>query len=176
MNITRQKITLIILLFFLNLQCAKIDPVTGEKIIINPDPKKKAEEFVKKEGGLFGDISKGKNNTTYDFATSNILWRATLKTLDFLPIANIDYSGGVIVYDWYSENENSNEQVKVTVRFLNNELRTDSLQIITHKKICNINERCKIIKTNDKFDIEIKNSILSSARNMRIEEQKDKKN
>jgi hypothetical protein len=175
MGIITQRFTLIIFLFLLNIQCSKTDPVTGEKIIINPDPKKKAEEFVKKEGGLFGDITKNKNITTYDFATSNILWRATLKTLDFLPVSNIDYSGGVIVYDWYSENENSNEQIKVTVRFLNNELRTDSLQIITHKKTCGVNERCKISKINDSFSNEIKNSILGSARTMRIEEQKEKK-
>jgi hypothetical protein len=149
--------------------------VTGEKVIINPDPKKKAEEFVKKDGGLFGDITKSKSNTTYEFATSNVLWRATLKTLEFMPVVNADYSGGVIVYDWYSEKEDSNDQLKVTVRFLSNELRSDSLQVITHKKTCSANERCKISKLSNSFNDEIKNSIISSARAMRIEGQKDKK-
>ena len=148
--------------------------MTGEKVIINPDPKKKSEEFVKKDGGLFGDITKSKNNTTYEFATSNVLWRATLKTLEFMPVANADYSGGVIVYDWYSEKEDSNDQLKVTVRFLSNELRSDSLQVITHKKTCGANERCKISKLSDSFNSEIKNSIISSARAMKIEGQKDK--
>jgi hypothetical protein len=175
MNIVPKTFILIILICLLNLQCSSTDPATGEKVIINPDPKKKAEEFVKKDGGLFGDITKGKNNTTYEFATSNILWRATLKTLEFMPVMNADYSGGVIVYDWYSEKEDSNDQLKVTIRFLSNELRSDSLQVITHKKTCSTNERCKISKLSDSFNSEIKNSIISSARAMKIEEQKDKK-
>jgi hypothetical protein len=174
MKILTRRLIIIILISLLNSQCSSTDPVTGEKVIINPDPKKKAEEFIKKDGGLFGDITKSKNNTTYEFATSNVLWRATLKTLEFMPVANADYSGGVIVYDWYSEKEDSNDQLKVTVRFLSNELRSDSLQVITHKKTCGANERCKISKLSDSFNSEIKNSIISSARAMKIEGQKDK--
>ena len=103
-----------------------------------------------------------------------MLWRATLKSLDFLPLVNADYSGGVIIYDWYS-NENSNEQIKVTVRFLNNQLRSDSINIIAHKKICEENLiKCKTIKLNDKFNSEIKETILTSARALRIEEEKSK--
>jgi len=175
MKILTIRLIIVILIFLLNIQCSSTDQVTGEKVIINPDPKKKAEEFVKKDGGLFGDITKSKSNTTYEFATSNVLWRATLKTLEFMPVVNADYSGGVIVYDWYSEKEDSNDQLKVTVRFLSNELRSDSLQVITHKKTCSANERCKISKLSNSFNDEIKNSIISSARAMRIEGQKDKK-
>jgi len=175
MKILTIRLIIVILIFLLNIQCSSTDQVTGEKVIINPDPKKKAEEFVKKDGGLFGDITKSKSNTTYEFATSNVLWRATLKTLEFMPVVNADCSGGVIVYDWYSEKEDSNDQLKVTVRFLSNELRSDSLQVITHKKTCSANERCKISKLSNSFNDEIKNSIISSARAMRIEGQKDKK-
>jgi len=103
------------------------------------------------------------------------LWRATLKTLEFMPVVNVDYSGGVIVYDWYSEKEDSNDQLKVTVRFLSNELRSDSIQVITHKKTCSTNQRCVISKLSDSFNSEIKNSIIISARALKIEEQKDKK-
>ena len=127
--------------------CAKYDPVTGEKIIIEPNPQKKAEEFRDKQGGIFGDINNSKKNTTtFDFATSNVLWRATLKSLDFLPLVNADYSGGIIIYDWYSENLNSKDSLKITVRFLNNEVRSDSLQIIAHKKICDQDNKCIIEK------------------------------
>lgn len=172
-----KKLTFIIVLIFSNHQCAKIDPVTGEKIIINPNPREKAEEFVKKEGGLFSDITnRNKNNTTYEFATSNVLWRATLKSLDFLPLINADYSGGIIIYDWYSDKEDSNEQIKITVKFLNNELRSDSIQISAHKKICKNQEKCLTQKLNENFVNEIKDSIIVSARSIKIEDtKKDKK-
>jgi hypothetical protein len=118
---------------------SKNDPVTGEKILIEPNPNIKARQFVEKEGSIFGNITgqeKNKGSAIVDFASSNVLWRATLKTIDFIPIANLDYAGGMIIYDWYSENENSDEQIKVQVRFLNNELRADSIQVLTYKKKC----------------------------------------
>ena len=87
------------LLIFLG-NCSKIDPVTGEKVLVETDTRKKSREFVDKQGGLFGDIGKSSSGTNFEFSTSNVLWRATLKSLDFLPLANADYSGGIIVYDW----------------------------------------------------------------------------
>ena len=65
------------------------------------------------------------------------MWRASLETLDFLPLTTVDYSGGMIITDWYSENNNNNESIKITVRFLSNEIRSDSLKLIVHKKNCN---------------------------------------
>ena len=123
----------------------------------------------------YNKIGKDKSNTNYDFATSNILWRATIKSLDFMPMTNADYSGGVIVYDWYSENLNSNEYIKVTVRFLNNEIKSNSIQIITHKKICESSEKCKTTIMNEAFSNNVKDKILDTARRMRIEEEKSKK-
>jgi hypothetical protein len=155
--------------------CAKIDPVTGEKILIEPNPKERAKAVAEKEGGLFGDLTgKKSSGTNYEFATSNILWRATLKSLDFLPLINADYSGGIIVYDWYSDNLNSNEQVKISVRFLSNELRSDAIQIIAHKKTCDENNKCSTNKLNNNLPEEIKDKILFSARSMKIEEAKNK--
>jgi hypothetical protein len=156
------------------ISCAKVDPVTGEKIIIEPNAKDKARAAAEKGGGIFGDLSGKKQSTTYEFASSNILWRATLKSLDFLPLVNADYSGGVIVYDWYSDNLNSNEQVKISVRFLSNELRSDSIQIIAHKKICDENNKCTTTKLAGPLPEEIKDKILFSARSMKVEEAKNK--
>ena len=160
------------------INCSKTDPISGEKILIEPNPQVKARQAVDQGGGMFGDILKGgksSNSNTYDFSSSNILWRATLKTLDFMPLLNADYQGGVIIYDWYSDNEHYKEQIKVTVRFLNNQLRSDSINIIAHKKICEENLiKCKTIKLNDKFNSEIKETILTSARALRIEEEKSK--
>jgi hypothetical protein len=90
-------------------------------------------------------------------------------------MTNADYSGGVIVYDWYSENLNSNEYIKVTVRFLNNEIKSNSIQIITHKKICESSEKCKTTIMNEGFSNNVKDKILDTARRMRIEEEKSKK-
>jgi hypothetical protein len=166
------------LLTFISLasyQCAKVDPVTGEKIIINPNPKEKAEEFVKREGGLFSDITKNKGSTTFEFASSNILWRATLKSLDFLPLINADYSGGVVIYDWYSDKENSNEEIKITVNFLNNEIKADSLKISAFKKTCDVQMKCFTKKLDNNFTDNIKDTILTSARSIKIEETKKQK-
>lgn len=168
---------LIIFLIFLVLvsHCARVDPVTGEKVLEETDTRKKSREYVDKQGGLFGEIGKNKSGTTFDFATSNILWRATLKSLDFLPLVNADYSGGVIVYDWYSENLNSKEQIKISIRFLSNELRSESIQISSHKKICDENNKCSISKLSENFSNEIKDTILLTARNIKIEEAKKEK-
>ena len=167
-----------VLLTFISLasfQCAKVDPVTGEKIIINPNPKEKAEAFRDKSGGLFGEIMKKSDSTTFEFASSNVLWRATLKSLDFLPLLNADYSGGIIVYDWYSQTNNPKEQIKISVQFLNNELRSDSIKITAHKKICDSNEKCSNAMLDQKFSETIKENILTSARSLRIEEAKKEK-
>ena len=160
------------------LGCSKVDPVTGEKVFTETNPQTKAREAADKGGGIFGDILKGaksSNSNTYNFSSSNVLWKATLKTLDFIPLMNADYQGGVIVYDWYSDNENYKDQIKITVRFLSNELRSDSINVITHKKICEENtSKCKIVKLDNNFNNEIKSTILASARTLRTEEEKSK--
>lgn len=172
-NITNKSLLIIISLIVIG--CGKVDPATGEKVLIETDQSKKAANKAREGGGIFANFSKDKSSNTFDFATSNILWRATLKNLNFLPLVNADYSGGIIIYDWYSENLNSNEQIKVTIKFLNNEIRADSLEVNSHKKICDENNKCFISKLNNNFSNEIKEKILSEARIMKIEEAKNKK-
>ena len=151
--------------------CAKIDPVTGEKILIETDERKKAREFVDKKGGLFGEIGKSSSGTNFEFSTSNVLWRATLKNLDFLPLVNADYSGGIIVYDWYS-NKGDKQSIKISVRFLSNELKSSSVVVAGHKKICDETGKCFIEKLDNKFTDEIKESVISTARQIKIEDSK----
>jgi hypothetical protein len=158
--------------------CSKPDPVTGETPVIEPSVEKRARDFADKGGGIFGDINNrrpGGSSSSVDFASSNVLWRATLKSLDFLPLLNADYAGGVIVYDWYSEDLNSKEQIKVTVRFLNNELRSDSIDIIAHKKNCDNINNGKTIKLQNNFTSLLKDNIISAARIIKIEEAKKEK-
>ena len=171
------KISIILSLFFL-FACAKKDPTSGEVIRIEPNPDKKAREFADKGGGIFGDINKigkGSAGGNFEFASSNVLWRATLKSLDFLPLLNADYSGGIIIYDWYSQNNNPKEQIKISVQLLNNALRSDSIKITAHKKICETAERCSNSTLDQNFANSIKDSIITSARILKIEEAKKEK-
>lgn len=166
---------LIYLIFIIFIGCSKTDPVTGEKVVIEPDVKKRAEAAAR-ENSIFGNIGgSNKTSNTFEFATANVLWRATLKSLDFLPLINADYTGGVIIYDWYSQTNNPKEQIKISVQFLNNELRADSIKITAHKKICESIDRCTNSALDQNFANSIKESIIASARTLKIEEAKKQK-
>ena len=142
----------------------------------DPNLKNKIEKTRNEGGGILGNIGKKDTITSVDFAKSNVLWKATLKSLEFLPLINADYSGGIIIYDWYSIAEKPKEQIKVTVQFLDNELRTESIKILAHKKICENINNCSNSVIDENFSNSIKSSIISTARILRIEEsKKDKK-
>jgi len=94
-------------------------------------------------GAGLGDLLGRGGNTSYEFSSSNPMWRASLETLDFLPLNTVDYYGGMIISDWYSDNS-SNDSVKITIRFLSNEVRSDSLKIIVHQKNCTANQNCRV--------------------------------
>ena len=107
-------------------------------------------------------FSKGRAGT-FQFSTSNPLWRATLETLDFLPFANLDYSGGMIITDWYADDENSNNSLKISVRFLSNEINASSLKIIVHERKCASQNRCTIKVLKSKIEEELVTTILQTA-------------
>ena len=142
---------------------------------LEPNVNVKTREFADKGGGILGDFNKKTSSNTFEFASSNILWRATLKSLDFLPLLNADYSGGVIIYDWYSQSNNPKEQIKISVRFVNNELRSDSIVVTAHKKICDNLDKCSNSTIDQNFSNSIKESIITSARVLKIEESKKEK-
>ena len=105
----------------------------------------------------------GRRGTSYQFASSNPMWRATLDILDFLPLANVDYSGGIITTDWYNEGLTSDESIKITVRFLTNEIRSDGLKIVVHKKRCNVQQNCAVKKISSNLEHELRVAILKKA-------------
>ena len=113
----------------------------------------------------------GKGTTaggTFDFASSNELWRASIEILDFVPFTNASYSGGIIITDWFSGNskvENEKRMLKITVRFLTNEIRADALKINIHEKICKLNtvNDCAVNKISSNLENEIKLAILKKA-------------
>ena len=144
---------------------ADVDPVTGKKIRKEADLMKRGEDFAKR-------TSRG--GTTYDFATSNIIWRATLESLDFVPLQSANYSGGVLITDWYSNDINSNESIKIEVRFLSDEASPNSLKIISYKKICN-NTNCKIAKLSESFNNKLLSSIMLKVRELKVKDELNKK-
>mgnify|MGYP003955579673 CR=1 FL=1 len=99
----------------------------------------------------------------FQFASSNPMWRATVDILDFLPLSNVDYSGGIIITDWYNEGTSSTESIKITVRFLTNEVRADGVKVIIHKKKCSVQEVCSIKKISSALENELKVAILKKA-------------
>jgi|TARA_B110000238_G_C15960330_1_gene367113 hypothetical protein len=125
-----------------------------------------ADERIKKNieegrGFRLGNLGK-KSGGDFQFASSNPLWRATLEKLDFAPLNNVDYSGGIIVTDWFSEG-NTSDQIKITVRFLSNQIRSDAVNVIIHKKNCDALNNCKINKIENTLNNEIKFAILKKA-------------
>jgi len=170
------KYSFILLISVFLTKCASNqDPVTGEKQRIEPNVNQRAKDFVDKGGGIMGIIGKSSENTNFKFSTSNVLWRATLKSLDFLPLMNADYTGGIIIYDWYSQANNPKEQIKISVQFLSDELRSDSIKITAHKKICDNADRCSNAAIDQNFSNSIKENIITSARTLKIEEAKKEK-
>ena len=119
-------------------------------------------EIVKPRGGVF------------DFASSNELWRASLDVIDFMPLISANYSGGIIITDWYSDDSNSNESLKITIRFLTNEIRSDAIDVKVHNKICSKDLlNCEIVQTDGVLVSEIKKKILRQA-TIYKKEKKDK--
>ena len=152
----------IILLGILN-SCGIWDPADARKIPANADERVKKNLEEGRGLTLGGMISGGSGGTNYQFASSNPMWRATLTILDFLPLANVDYSGGIITTDWYNEGTASDESIKITVRFLTNEVRADGLKIIIHKRKCNTQQKCTVKKIASALENELQLAILKKA-------------
>ena len=122
---------------------------------------------------LKGIVGNRRGSTNYEFSSSNPMWRASLETLDFLPLITVDYSGGMIITDWYSDDTNNLKSLKITVRFLSNEIRTDSLKIIVHQKNCSSAGACSI---NLLEDSKIKEELYSVILKKAVLFEKEKKN
>ena len=159
LKILKNIVVFITLIVFLN-SCGGLKPDWSKTA--EPDGRKRARQNVE-EGRGFGTglFNKGGGNTNFEFASSNPLWRASLDTLDFMVLATVDYAGGLIISDWYSQT-NSDEAIKITVRFLDNEVRVDSLKIAVHKKKC-VNSNCIVNKVDTDLTSDIRDKILKKA-------------
>ena len=155
-------VLLVTTLFFLN-SCGwyKRSDIKDTPVNVDERVKKNVQEG---RGLRFG---KGSNRGgDFDFASSNPLWRGAVDVLDFVPLTNASYSGGIIITEWFSaenSSESTNRELKLTVRFMTNEIRADAIQVLVFEKICSQNNNCKTKKIKSKLEGELKLAILKKA-------------
>ena len=156
------KISLILTVSFFLSNCGKDffkrSDVKDNPVNVNERVAKNIEEGRGIRFGLGGN-----KGGTFDFASANELWRASVDTLDFVPLVNASYSGGIIITDWFNGGENTNRELKITIRFLTNEIRSDALKVTVHEKICSGNNICKTSLIDSKISSEIQLAILKRA-------------
>ena len=148
----------------------KVDPNTP----VNAD--ERARKNIEEGRGisLKGAMNRNKG-TTFQFSSSNPLWRASLETIDFMPLATVDYSGGIIITDWYTDTSNPKEAIKITLRFLSNEIQSNSIKVIVHNKKCSPTQNCTVSEIDSNIKFELQKSILSKASLLEKQSKKSKK-
>ncbi len=129
-----------------------------------PDPKERVKRNIEEGRGfrLMDEVNKGMGGN-FEFASSNELWRASLDIIDFMPLASANYSGGIIITDWYSSNNSLDESIKISIRFLTNQIRSDALDIKVFYKKCAQNESCIVNEKTGALATELKKKILTKA-------------
>ena len=160
-NLIKPILPILFLLLFLLTSCGIYKP--SDARTVSPNVDERVQQSIQEGRGFRLGTGMGKGGATFEFASSNELWRASLEVLDFLPLANVDYSGGIIITEWYSEGTSNDEAIKITVRFLSNEVRADGLSIIIHKRTCNKFQQCTIAKIKSSLEEEVKLAILKTA-------------
>ena len=161
-----KSIIFLLIALFLN-SCGKNDTFLpgADAKKFPPDPKQRVKKNLEEGKGFRLDTAMkglgGKGGGTFEFASSNELWRASLDTLDFMPLASANYSGGMIITDWYSEDQEN--YIKINLRFLSNEVRSDAINIKIFYKICDQNMKCKMFEKKGTLEQELKAQILKKA-------------
>ena len=135
----------------------------GDARKIPPNMKDRQRQNIDEGRGFSFGKTFGSKGGEFDFASSNELWRASLDTLDFMPLALANYSGGIIVTDWYSDGSSENESVKISIRFLTNEIRSDALSVKVFYKKCSVQNNCEILDRSSDLSADLSKKILSKA-------------
>ena len=159
-----KNIIILLSLIFFTTSCFKNFP-GGDALKNPPDPKKRIAKNLEQGKGfrLSDTMKKGVRGTNYEFASSNELWRASLDVIDFMPLTSANYSGGILITDWYTDSENPNESIKIIIRFLTNEIRSDALSIKIFYKSCNSDNNCKVTEKESSLKNELRKEILKKA-------------
>ncbi len=133
---------------------------------VSADPRERVKKNLEEGKGfrlnnaIKDRVGRGGN---FEFASSNELWRASLDIIEFMPLTSANYSGGIIITDWYSNNTDPNETIKITIRFLSNEIRSDAIDINVFYKKCEANNKCVVQKNNKNIEAELRREILKKA-------------
>jgi len=166
----KKPLILLLILPFLFLSCkgpdGKFKLPGGDARKTPADPAKRVQQNIREGKGFrLNDSMKGsRGGGVFEFASSNGLWKASLDVIDFMPLSSVNYSGGIIVTDWYSENNSPNESIKISIRFLTNELRSDALDVkIFNRKCIDSLIDCKFSESSGDLSNEIKKEILKKA-------------
>lgn len=158
----KQLTVYLLLTLFLHSCNGKLPGADARKIPY--DPKERVKRNLEQGKGFRLDESFGNSKGgNFEFASSNPLWRASLDTIDFMPLALANYSGGILSTDWYSENNNANESIKISIRFLTNEVRSDALSIKVFLKKCESANNCTISEKRGNLGTELTKQILKKA-------------
>tara|TARA_B100000676_G_C17717479_1_gene649554 strand:+ start:41 stop:586 length:546 start_codon:yes stop_codon:yes gene_type:complete len=161
----KKSIFILFLFFLLNGCNGKLPGADARKY--SKDPAKRVAKNLEEGRGfkLNESIKKGFGGTgVFEFASANELWRASLDTIDFMPLSSVNYSGGIIITDWYAENSNSNESIKISIRFLTNEIRSDALDIkVFSRKCIDVFQNCAVEEIQGSIVPELKKKILKTA-------------
>tara|TARA_B100000900_G_scaffold414916_1_gene443043 strand:- start:1389 stop:1952 length:564 start_codon:yes stop_codon:yes gene_type:complete len=159
-----KNIIILLSLIFFTTSCFKNLP-GGDALKNPPNPKKRVAKNLEEGKGfrLSDSMKKGVGGTNYEFASSNELWRASLDVIDFMPLTSANYSGGILITDWYTDSKSPNESIKIIIRFLTNEVRSDALSIKIFYKSCNSDNNCKVTEKESSLKNEIRKEILKKA-------------
>ena len=144
----------------------------GDARKVPTDPSQRVKKNVEEGRGfrLMDKVGTGSGN--FEFASSNPLWRASLDTIDFMPLASVNYSGGILVTDWYST-DSGDDSIKISIRFLSNEIRSDALDIKVFSRSCKTLSNCIISEKPGNLILELNSKILKTAA-VYEKQQKDK--
>ena len=165
------KILSIILILIFTYSCG---PFAYKRSDVKDNPindRDKRTKNIKEGKGISIGSQKGRSGS-FDFATSNEMWRGTIEILDFVPLATADYGGGVIITDWYKDDLDSNESIKIMVNFLSNEIRADGLEVKIYKKVCKSETNCNTQLMSSNLEQEIKLAILKKAAQIKTKDRK----
>ena len=166
MNYLKIKSAIIKIIIFISIiltisNCGIYRPTDARKVSPNDEEriKKNQEEG---RGFTLGNLGKSSGGT-FQFSSSNEMWRATLEILDFLPLSDVDYGGGIIITEWYNSPEAPNQSLKIMVQFLTNEIRADGIKVNVYEKKCSNQNNCSSSLINSEISSEIKLEILKKA-------------
>ncbi len=160
-----KKFTILLILTLSSLflaSCGGWNPKSARDVPVS-GPERAKKNIAEGRGVSLKNLGRGSQGTNYEFSTSNPMWRAAFDVIDFMPLTTVDYSGGVIISDWYTDNTNKDQALKVTVRFLSNTVQSNSIKVTVHRKKCSVNQTCNVELFKSRIQEELIASILKEA-------------